>query len=230
MELITLPQPGPATSATYVQQGITIYKTNYNSFRRSRIWQQSWFLLVWSEISRKEVIIIILVPLGFRLCGMIFSAATTATIAQVKIMTQMTSHKIRLAATWKQNENNNCNWTVSQGTVCSFTVPFKVGVHMDDTESIGELSDQTVVLSRLMITLSHQILVQECTIQTKFECYSWKLCVVSSDRNSWTLAVPLHTSPPATSANEYCISRFWACSLFARCLLLFNFFFFCTLS
>jgi len=55
-------QPGPATSATYVQQ-------------------------------------------GFRLCGMIFSAATTATIAQ--------------------------------GTVCSFTVPFKVGVHMDDTESIG---------------------------------------------------------------------------------------------
>ena len=45
------------------------------------------------KYQEKEVIIIILVPLGFRLCGMIFNAATTATIAQVKIMTQMTSHK-----------------------------------------------------------------------------------------------------------------------------------------
>ena len=27
----------------------------------------------------------------------------------------------------------------TQGTVCSFTVPFKVGVHMDDGEAIGEL-------------------------------------------------------------------------------------------
>jgi len=42
---------------------------------------------------------------GFRLCGAIFNAATTATIAH--------------------------------GTVCSFTVPFKVGVHMDDAECIG---------------------------------------------------------------------------------------------
>jgi len=27
--------------------------------------------------------------------------------------------------------------TIAQGTVCSFTVPFKVGVHMDDGEAIG---------------------------------------------------------------------------------------------
>jgi len=42
---------------------------------------------------------------GFRICGAIFDANPTATIAQ--------------------------------GTVCSFTVPFKVGVHMDDAECIG---------------------------------------------------------------------------------------------
>ena len=27
--------------------------------------------------------------------------------------------------------------TIAQGTICSFTVPFKVGVHMDDAENIG---------------------------------------------------------------------------------------------
>ena len=27
--------------------------------------------------------------------------------------------------------------TIAQGTICSFTVPFKVGVHMDDVENIG---------------------------------------------------------------------------------------------
>ena len=27
--------------------------------------------------------------------------------------------------------------TIAQGTVCSFTIPFKVGVHMDDAECKG---------------------------------------------------------------------------------------------
>ena len=40
----------------------------------------------------------------------------------------------QLCITVKREESNA--W---QGTVCSFTVPFKVGVHMDDAECIGEL-------------------------------------------------------------------------------------------
>ena len=45
----------------------------------------------------------------YRVCGGVFSAATTS--------------------------------TATQGTICSFTVPFKVGVHMDDLENIGLASE-----------------------------------------------------------------------------------------